>query len=408
MRICSVGGVALPAAPARPALPHFSEIIMADPFSIRRYPACVALALLVALAMLTPRVWSAPAAAPDEGAEAATKEPAVTLHPGDPAPKLYVSKWVKGEPVKEFEKGKVYVIECWASWCGPCRASIPHVTELQAKYKDKGLTVIGMNVWEHDLSAAEPFVKEMGDKMGYTVALDETDPKHPDPTGAGKTAKAWLAAAGQNGIPCSFIVDKDTKVAWIGHPMAMDRPLEQVVAGTFDAKKEAELQAKSEGLQKKISDAVRAKDYDKAMGALDELAAADASMAKQVGMMKLSLLMRKQDYAGANKQAAQLADGQLKDDPQMQGQVALLLLNSPDASKVDADLTMKLAEKAYAASPDDLTTQKATALAYAAKKNFAKAAELQEKVVGQLKGPMKDRESKLLDEYKTAAAGGGK
>jgi hypothetical protein len=98
----------------------------------------------------------------------------------------------------------------------------------------------------------------------------------------------------------------------------------------------------------------------------------------------------------------------LKDDPQMQGQVALLLLNSPDASKVDADLTMKLAEKAYAASPDDLTTQKATALAYAAKKNFAKAAELQEKVVGQLKGPMKDRESKLLDEYKTAAAGGGK
>ena len=217
---------------------------------------------------LTPGVWSATAAAaaPEEGAGAATKEPAVTLHPGDPAPKLYVSKWVKGEPVKEFEKGKVYVIECWASWCGPCRASIPHVTELQAKYKDKGLTVIGMNVWEHDLAAAEPFVKEMGDKMGYTVALDETDAKHPDPTGAGKTAKAWLAAAGQNGIPCSFIVDKDTKVAWIGHPMAMDRPLEQVVAGTFDAKKEAELQAKSEGLQKKISDAVRAKDYDKAMG----------------------------------------------------------------------------------------------------------------------------------------------
>src|SRR3954451_6083131 len=205
---------------------------MGDPSSIRRHPAAIPLAVLAAFMALTPRGWAAPAGDVDE-----TK---VTLHPGDPAPKLYVSKWVKGEPVKEFEKGKVYVVECWASWCGPCRASIPHVTELQSKYKDKGVTVIGMNVWEREPEAAEPFVKEMGDKMGYSVALDVTDAAHPDPSGAGKTAKAWLPAAGRNGIPCSFIVDKDTKVAWIGHPMAMDRPLEQVVAGTFDPKKEAE------------------------------------------------------------------------------------------------------------------------------------------------------------------------
>jgi len=378
---------------------------MADPLSIRRHSACVPLALLVALAALTPRAWSAPA---PEGSNDADGSPKVTLHPGDPAPKLFVSKWVKGEPVKEFEKGKVYVIECWASWCGPCRASIPHVTELQSKYKDKGVTVIGMNVWERDPDAAEPFVKEMGDKMGYTVALDVTVAAHPDPSGAGKTAKAWLEAAGRNGIPCSFIVDKETKVAWIGHPMAMDRPLEQVVAGTFDPKKEAEQQAKAESLQKKLTDAVRAKDYDKAMGVLDELAAADPSSTKQVGLMKFSLLMQKKDYPAANKQAAQLAEGQLKDDPRMQGQLAMMLLNSPEPDKADTDLAMKLAEKAYTTNPDDLTSQKAAALAYAAKKNFAKAAELQEKVVGQLKGAIHDREAKLLEQYKASAAGGEK
>ena len=86
-------------------------------------------------------------------------------------------------------------------------------------------------------------------------------------------------------------------------------------------------------------------------------------------------------------------------------QLAMLLLNSPDAGKMDADLAVKLAEKAYAAKPDELLAQKATALAYAAKKDFAKAAERQEKVVGQLKGALRDSEAKLLDEYKASAGG---
>jgi thiol-disulfide isomerase/thioredoxin len=60
-----------------------------------------------------------------------------TLKVGDPAPKLHVSKWLNGDPVEKLEKGTTYVIECWATWCGPCRASIPHVSELNTKYKDK-------------------------------------------------------------------------------------------------------------------------------------------------------------------------------------------------------------------------------------------------------------------------------
>src|SRR5215813_3515388 len=93
----------------------------------------LALLLTCALALLT--------VAP--GARAAE----VTLKPGDPAPALHLSKWLKGEEVKEFEKGKVYVIECWATWCGPCIAAMPHVTELQRKYADQGVVVIGVNVW---------------------------------------------------------------------------------------------------------------------------------------------------------------------------------------------------------------------------------------------------------------------
>src|SRR4051812_31324782 len=80
----------------------------------------------------------------------AQDKPPVTLKPGDPAPPLRVSKWLKGGPIPKLEKGKVYVMEFWATWCGPCVAGMPHVTKLQKKYADRGVVVIGMNVGEHD------------------------------------------------------------------------------------------------------------------------------------------------------------------------------------------------------------------------------------------------------------------
>ena len=52
----------------------------------------------------------------------------------------------------------------------------------------------------------------------------------------GAMAKAWMTAAGQNGIPTAFIVNKEGKIAWIGHPMEMEKPLEKIVAGTWDLK----------------------------------------------------------------------------------------------------------------------------------------------------------------------------
>src|SRR4051812_48189635 len=98
---------------------------------------------------------------------------AATLKVGDKAPPLQVSKWMQGDPVKDFEKDKAYLVEFWATWCGPCRQSIPHLNEIHNKYKDKGLVVIGQDCWENDESAVAPFIKEMGKKMTYRVALDD-------------------------------------------------------------------------------------------------------------------------------------------------------------------------------------------------------------------------------------------
>src|SRR5205814_791464 len=91
---------------------------------------------------------------------------------GDPAPKLEVKEFIKGDKVTGLDKGKVYVVEFWATWCVPCRASIPHLTELQKKHKE--VTFIGVSVFENKgPEAVKDFVKDMGDKMDYRVALDE-------------------------------------------------------------------------------------------------------------------------------------------------------------------------------------------------------------------------------------------
>ena len=139
-----------------------------------------------------------------------------TLKVGDPAPKLQTGKWVQGEPVKEFQKGKAYLVEFWATWCPPCRTSIPHLNETHNKFKDKGLIVIGQDCWERDESLVAPFVKKMGDKMTYRVALDDKSGNK-----NGQMAKTWMEAADRKGIPSAFLVNTKGTIAWIGHPMQL-------------------------------------------------------------------------------------------------------------------------------------------------------------------------------------------
>lgn len=153
--------------------------------------------------------------------------PRQVLMPGDPAPELRVSQWIKGDPIARFEKGQVYVVELWATWCGPCRRSVPHLTEL-AKKHGKDVVIIGISVREVGddiVGGVRRFVAEMGDRMQYHVAVDSADKG---------TERLWQDAALRRGIPVAFIVGKDGRLAWIGHPMVMADPLQRVIEGNFD------------------------------------------------------------------------------------------------------------------------------------------------------------------------------
>ena len=155
----------------------------------------------------------------------ATAPKAAALKAGDPAPALSIDKWVKGSPVASFEKGKVYVVEFWATWCGPCVASMPHMTELQREYKDK-VTFISVTTKDdnNSLDQVEKMVAQKGDLMGYTVAFDKNQ----------ETKAAYRDAARTRGIPTSFVVDKSGSIVFIGHPMFLDLALKGVTAGTWD------------------------------------------------------------------------------------------------------------------------------------------------------------------------------
>lgn len=146
-----------------------------------------------------------------------------TLKPGSAVPKISVKKWYKGTAVKSFNPKKTYVVEFWATWCGPCIDSIPHISELAKKNKD--VTFVGVSIWEDDNGKnIRDFVKNMGDKMSYNVGYSGNQ------KGMGES---WMKAAGQNGIPTAFVI-KNNKVQWIGHPMEMDKPLAEIKSGKFN------------------------------------------------------------------------------------------------------------------------------------------------------------------------------
>ena len=327
------------------------------------------------------------------GAQPQQAEP--TLKVGDKAPPLGKGEWVKGEPVKAFESGKVYVIENWATWCGPCIAAIPHVTELQKKYADKGLVVIGQNVWEDDAAKVKPFVEKMGEKMDYRVVMDE-------PTGPnGYMAKTYLEAAGQNGIPCAFVIDKTGTIAWIGHPMQMEPVLEKVIAGTFDAKAEAEKAEKVKAIEQRLVAALQAGETDAAMKAADEIAELQPEMAGQIAMFKFGQLAQAgkwdQAYAEAGKAVDKMSDAEGLN------QIAWMIVDpDSDLAKKDLNVAQKAAEKANELSKgENAPILDTLARVYWLKGDKAKALATQQKAVDkndneQFAKEMKDR----LEEYR--------
>jgi thiol-disulfide isomerase/thioredoxin len=342
--------------------------------------------------------------APAAPAQAASA-PVGKLSIGDPAPKLQFDEWIKGDKIDGIEKGKVHVIEFWATWCGPCITAMPHLSELQKKHPEAIVVSVAASERGADeaskIEKVRKFVEGKGDTMSYRVVY------------AGdreKMSKPWMQAAGQSGIPCSFIVDKDSKIAWIGHPMSMDAPLEGVIAGTWDAaaaRKQQENERAAMEMQRGVAMALREArqtgDYANAISALRkalEVAPNDA--------MKLQLFGILAGPAKQPQEAWKIGEeiyNAKREDPATMNGLAWMIVD-PDAgvTEPNLDLAMRAAEAAVKSSKSAEGAMLDTlARVVFLKGDVARAIEIQKDAIAKTPaGTMREGMEKALAEYEGA------
>ncbi len=194
------------------------------------------------------------------------------LEPGDKAPQLEVSDWItdgngKFSEVTEFEEGQVYVVEFWATWCGPCIQMMPEMADLQKTYGDKvrflSITeetpdeVLMLKERDFPGQPGVPFKTFMNE---YSVGAD------PD----GSTHTGFLGT-GSTGIPRAFIVGKTGEIEWTDHPAAIEPVLGKVVDGSWDREKYYADQKAIASLDVRIGEALQVKDYAGAFDLTGEL-----------------------------------------------------------------------------------------------------------------------------------------
>jgi thiol-disulfide isomerase/thioredoxin len=341
-----------------------------------------------------------------------------TLRVGMKAPKLEVAAWVRGEPISELKRGEVYVVEFWATWCGPCRVSIPHLSKLQAEYKGRA-TILGVSIWERTpgLEKVQHFVEQMGDQMSYHVAYagDDEAPAGEEPQS--KMHRTWMEAAGQSGIPTAFVVDKEGDIVWIGHPMdRLDEVLAEVVAGRWgkergiaEAKREAEIMAMAQAAEESIERAMGEGKFEEALAHAQRVIDADPARFAGLSVFRFrTMLVDLNKTEAAYAYARDLTTGLLKDDAQALNELAWMILDDPAVKTRNVDVAMAAARRAdELTKSEDASILDTLAEAYFQKGEFDKAVSTQERAVARaghdpdMKAMLEERLGKFREAAKT-------
>ena len=338
---------------------------------------------------------------------------------GSTAPSIDIEHWMsdgdgKFKHIKDFEKGKVYVVEFWATWCGPCIASMPHISKLQDDYAKRGVTVISVS--DEDVETVQEFLerKTEDDEKTYGELTKNycltTDPDK-------SVHEAYMQAAKQNGIPTAFIVGKKGLIEWIGHPMSMDETLEQVVTDKWDRDSfAAEFKETQEiaQIQTGIVRLLRKGDVDGAIKKLDEaLATLKSEGAKaQLKGMRTQLLMQTGDERAIEPLKEMIA--QNKDNPQVLNQLAWFVVQIKEREqdkKIDKrliEVSIEAAEMAIKADPDNGAVLDTLAHLQYMNGDLDKAIETQTKAVKLADEQFKEDIESFLEELKEEKEKGGK
>lgn len=307
---------------------------------------------------------------------------------GDVAPAISISRWINGESFTTYTPDKVHVVEFWATWCGPCLASMPHIASLQAEYGDK-VTIVGVTA--EDAETVTGFMEQAsgtGDKkwsevLTYRIALDDN----------GKTNASFMEAAGQNGIPCAFIVGKTGLIEWIGHPVEIDEPLKQIVDGNWDsekaklaAKEAAEVRDALNEIGPQVDEAVSSGDFSRAVSLVEGLITRFPTNT-DLPMIRFQCLIGGGMSEAANETAKVLVEQAGNDERQLD-QLAWMMATAPEAKGIDFDIALNAAQKAVELTEEkDVSSIETLARVHFRKGSVEEAITLQRKCLDLAKNP---------------------
>ncbi len=248
------------------------------------------------------------------------------LKVGSSAPDLTV-EMVHGEAPNFSDPKATIVVEFWATWCGPCMRSIPHLNELASKYKAKGLTIIGIS--DEPMTTVRPFVDRKGTAMAYPVAIDNKEKS---------TSEKWMKAAGQEGIPCAFIV-REGKIVWIGNPL--DTKFDEVLIGCVSGRYNPELMKGAAPVKAAADTAAKLKNWSDVWKHYDALIATDKKVFGDIAVKKYrTMLVDAQDASGASAWGNELVLKYSEDAVTLEELTRLIL---SDSTIKDRDYALALA-----------------------------------------------------------------
>lgn len=117
------------------------------------------------------------------------------------------------------KRGKVLLLNMWATWCGPCRSEMPTLVKMQDEHRERGFEVIGLNTDDEPLEAINKFAVDM--KLNYTLVWADT-----------ALQASLLRISKFGGIPQSFIIDRDGNLRGVfrGANPADVRKMEELIA----------------------------------------------------------------------------------------------------------------------------------------------------------------------------------